>query len=173
MNENKPADDAHAQRRRRVLRGALSAPVVLTISNGAGAQMTSNRRCVAHQADNAATRTIAPGTTTTAAWVRVQLRKSGATYYVGYTEINARKHPSAPNVSWIQSGRFRVFNYGTNSIGPVDVTLSPAPPLTSPAQYAVLQIDRNGIIRTVGGNISTTTSMIAATCWASFRAGPL
>jgi hypothetical protein len=56
-------------------------------------------------------------------------------------------------------------------MGPPGIT-SPVPPLTSPAQYAVVQISQDGYIQTVGANIGTTTSMIYGTCWASFKFSP-
>jgi folate-dependent tRNA-U54 methylase TrmFO/GidA len=46
------------------------------------------------------------------------------------------------------------------------------PPLTSPAEYAVVQIRQDGYIQTVGANTGTTTSMIYGTCWASFKLAP-
>ncbi len=172
MNENKPANDAHAQRRRRVLRGAISAPVVLTISSGAGAQMASNLRCVAHQVTNPpGARTVAPGTGVPATVVRVQLRKSGSTYYVGGDELRPIARSSHPYVG-IASGEFRQFNMTSNTLmGPPGIT-SPVPPLTSPAEYAVVQIRQDGYIQTVGANTGTTTSMIYGTCWASFKLAP-
>lgn len=174
MNENKPADDAHAQRRRRVLRGALSAPVVLTISNGAGAQMSSNRRCVNSQVENPTSlpRTYSAGVSVPATVIRVRLYQSGANFYVRGTDIVNWAHASRP-VSWILHGQFRQFNPVSNTLmGPPNLTsISPAPVATSPAQWAVLQMDQLGNIDRVGLNNGTTTSMIAATCWNSFRAG--
>jgi hypothetical protein len=176
VNENKPADDAHAQRRRRVLRGALSAPVVLTISNGAGAQMTSNRRCVNSQVQNPTTlpRTYSSGVSVPATVIRVRLWRSGTNLFVRGTDIKFWEH-SSRLVSWISSGQFRKFNPVSQRLegGNLSPTLiSPAPVATSPAQWAVLQMDQLGNIVTVGLNNGVTTSMIAGTCWASFRMGP-
>lgn len=174
MNENKPADDAHAQRRRRVLRGAISAPVVLTISSGAGAQMTSNLRCVANQVTNPTSlpREYAAGTSVPATVVRVQLRVMAGVFYIAGTDVIARQHASRP-ITWITTGQYRRFTPASNTLaGPPNVSLGSVPPLTSPAQYVVVQMDQQGYIVSVGKATGTTTSMVGATCWNSFRAGP-
>lgn len=174
MNENKPADDAHAPRRRRVLRGAISAPVVLTISSGAGAQMTSNLRCVANQVENPTTlpRDMAAGGSVPSTVVRVQLRQVGTTYYVAGADVLALQHPSRP-ISWIGVGQYRRFNLTANTLqGPPNQTLASVPPLSNPPRFAVLQMDQQGYILSVGKSTGSTTSMVAATCWNSFRTGP-
>ncbi len=173
MNENKPADDAHAQRRRRVLRGALSAPVVLTISSGAGAQMTSNLRCVANQVATPANnlRTAPVVTAPTATYVNVRLFTSNGLFYISGSGIRNFQHPSRP-ISWIADGQWRQFDPATNALVGGNVIPSPTPVLVSPERRAAVQIDQAGYIRSVGVNSGTTTSMIAGTCWNSFRAGP-
>lgn len=175
MNENKPADEAHAQRRRRVLRGAISAPVVLTISSGAGAAMTSNLRCVNYQVNNAPLpRTYAAGTGVPSTVIRVQLyRDAGNTkrFFSG-TELQGLAHASRP-ASWISTGQWQEFDAVTNLRVGSPYVPSPTPVLTSPIEYANLQMDRDGYILSVGKNTSTSTSLIAATCWNSFRAGPV
>ena len=110
MNENKPADDAHAPRRRRVLRGAISAPVVLTISSGAGAQMTSSLRCVANQVQNPTTlpREVLSGGSVPSTVVRVQLRQAGSIFYVAGSDVIALQQMSRP-ISWIGVGEYRQF----------------------------------------------------------------
>lgn len=171
MNENKPADDAHAQRRRRVLRGALSAPVVLTISNGAGAQMTSNLRCVANQVNNPTSvpRTQAPSTTVPSNRVNVRLRLTGGKYYIRGSEVRALAHPARP-VNWIGASEYREFLLGSNSLTGPNVTLPSLPPVTN--RWVVLQMDQHGYITSAGVNNLSSTSMITGTCWTSFRLGP-
>lgn len=174
MNEKKPADDAHAQRRRRVLRGAISAPVVLTISNGAGAQMSSNRRCVANQVTNPTSlpREYGAGPGVPGTVIRVQLRELAGVLYVSGTDVIALQHPSRP-ITWISVGQYRRFTEASNTLaGPPNESLGSVPPLTSPAKYAVVQMDQQGYIVSVGKATGTTTSMVGATCWNSFRAGP-
>ena len=171
MNENKPADDAHAQRRRRVLRGALSAPVVLTISNGAGAQMTSNLRCVANQVNNPTSvpRTQLPSTTVPSNRVNVRLRLTGGKYYIVGSEVRALAHPARP-VTWIGNTEYREFVLASNSLTGLNVTLPSVPPVTN--RWVVLQMDQHGYITSAGVNTLTPSSMITGTCWTSFRLGP-
>ncbi len=170
VNENKPADDAHAQRRRRVLRGAISAPVVLTISNGAGAQMTSNLRCVANQVNNPTSlpREYGAGTGVPATVIRVQLWWALGKRWVAYSDLAPLQHPSRP-ISWISVGQYRQFDVTTNTLGTEVKTFSPAP--NRSVFYAVVQMDQHGYIVSVG-KATGTTSMVGATCWNSFRAGP-
>ncbi len=172
MNENKPADDAHAQRRRRVLRGALSAPVVLTISNGAGAQMASNLRCVANQVTTpvGGIRSVPVSTSLTSSYLRVKLYRATPTaglWYVSGTDIQNASQIGR-TVTWISIGQWWQFNPTTNlRVGASPVT-GISPTLTSPERWAVLQVDQNGDIVSVG-NHSASTSMVYQSCWNSFR----
>lgn len=172
MNESKPNTEAGVSRRRRVLRGAIAAPVMLTISSGASATMTSNMRCVAGQVNNPSTlpRTQAAGTGVPSSVIRLQLYVRSGKFYISGTELNTLAHASRP-VSWISNGQWQEFNPTTNLRVGTPVTLSPSPTVTSPVQYAVVQMDQNGYIMSVGANNATSTSMMAATCWNSFRAG--
>jgi hypothetical protein len=174
VNENKPADNAHAPRRRRVIRGAISAPVVLTISSGAGAQMTSSLRCVANQVQNPTTlpREVLSGGSVPSTVVRVQLRQVGSIFYVAGADLIALQQASRP-IGWIGVGEYRQFNLTSNTWqGPPKTTLPSIPPLSNPARFAVLQMDQQGFIMSVGKSTGSTTSMVAATCWNSFRLAP-
>ncbi len=173
MNENKPIADAHAQRRRRVLRGAISAPVVLTISSGASATMTSNMRCVANQVTNPqhGTRSVAVSTTTSTV-IRVPLYVGGGKHYIRGNDIVALQHSSRP-VTWIKTGEWWEFNPTANArVGTMAVTLSTTPSMTSPTQFVVLQMDQYGRIVSAGAH-SSSTAMVHGTCWNSFRAGAI
>jgi hypothetical protein len=175
VNESKPSTEPSPQRRRRLLRGALSAPVVLTISSGASATMTSNMRCVANQVNAPTTgRTYAAGTGVPSTVIRVQLYRNAAAtkHYISGTELGSLAHPSRP-VSWISNGQWQEFDPATNLRVGSPVTLSTSPTLTSPVKYANVQFDQLGYVMSVGKNTTTSTSMVAATCWNSFRAGPL
>ena len=171
MNENKPTADAHAQRRRRVLRGAISAPVVLTISSGASATMTSNMRCVANQVANPqhGVRSVAVSTATTSTAIRVPLYlASDGKRYIRGNDIVALAHPSRP-VTWIKTGEWWEFNVDANArVGASPVLLSTTPPASG--QFVVLQIDQFGRIASAGAH-SSTTAMVHGTCWNSFRSG--
>jgi hypothetical protein len=173
VNESKPNTEAGVSRRRRVLRGAIAAPVVLTVSSGASATMASNLRCVNNQVNNptSLTRTTPAGTGVPSTVIRVKLYSQGTKFYFSGTEVQGFAHPSRP-FSWILDGQWQEFNPTTNLHAATSpTTLTPAPTITSPVRYAVVQMDQNGNILRVGANTTTTTSMMAATCWNSFRAG--
>lgn len=185
MNENKPTADAHAQRRRRVLRGAISAPVVLTISSGASATMASNLRCVANQVNTPAhgVRSHASGATVTAGLVRVQLYSQTTSsgwpavtttrHYVKGSDLHAIGAPVRPP-TWITGGQWQQINLSTNALegSPVTMTTSPSP---LSGQFAVVQFDQNANILSVGADIVDSsgkrTSMVFASCWTSFKTG--
>jgi hypothetical protein len=171
VNETKPKVDAGTPQRRRVLRGVIAAPVVMTISSGAGAQMTSNLRCVANQVNNPTTlpRSYGAGSGVPATVIRVQLHYTGGKRYVAGSDLLALQHPSRP-ISWIGVGQYREFDSSTNTLAPPpNVTFNTVPPRS--AHYAVVQLDQHGYIVSVG-KATGTTSMVGATCWNSFRAGP-
>lgn len=174
MNESKPNTEAGVSRRRRVLRGAIAAPVVLTVSSGASATMASNLRCVNNQVNNptSLTRTTPAGTGVPSTVIRVPLYTNGTKFYFSGTDVQGFAHPSRP-FTWILVGQWQEFNVSGNvhTTGTSPVTMTPAPAITAPVRYAVLQMDQNGNILRVGANTTTTTSMMAATCWNSFRAG--
>lgn len=175
MNETKPSADTGQQKRRRVLRGVVAAPVVLTISSGASATMKSNMRCIANQVNNAGLpRTYGAGTGVPATVIRVQLYKNsaGTRFFFSGTELQGLAHPSRP-VSWISIGQWQEFSKSTNSHVGSPTTSPPTLSPCSPPEYANVQMDQNGYILSVGKNNSTTTSLMAGTCWNSFRAGPI
>lgn len=174
MNDTKPKLAADTPQRRRVLRGVIAAPVVLTISSGASATMTSNLRCVANQVNNPVSlpRTYGAGNSVPSTVIRVpiyRLTAGGALRYVSGTDICGLAHPNRP-VTWISNGQWRTFNVSTNTMG--DSNLSSPGTTTTTDMFATLQMDQSGYVMSVGKN-SASTSMLAATCWNSFRAGPI
>jgi hypothetical protein len=174
LNENKPQVDGGVQRRRRVLRGAISAPVVLTISSGASATMASNMRCVANQVTNPqnGTRSTAVSTALTSTTVRVPLYRTGdGKRYIRGSDIVSLAHASRP-VTWIKTGEWWEFNVNSNRRVGSAVMLATTPPLTSPVQYVVLQMNSQGQIVSAGVHTGST-AMVHGTCWNSFRSGAL
>ena len=174
MNETKPKVDAGTPQRRCVLRGVIAAPVVLTISSGASATMTSNLRCVANQVNHPTTlpRTYGAGSGVPSTVIRVPIYSftSGTTttYYVSGTEIRGLAHPNR-QVTWINNGQWRTFDVSANTMGTSNLG-SPGT-MNNTGMHATLQVDQSGFVMSVGKNDSTSTSMLAATCWNSFRAG--
>jgi hypothetical protein len=174
VNDTKPKVDAGTPQRRRVLRGVIAAPVVLTISSGASASMTSNLRCVANQVNNPTSlpRAYGAGNGVPSTVIRVpiyRLTAGGALRYVSGTDICGLAHPNRP-VTWISNGQWRTFDVATNTMG--STNLSSPGPTTATGMFATVQMDQSGYVMSVGKN-SASTSMLAATCWNSFRAGPI
>jgi hypothetical protein len=178
VNDLNSTSESNLTRRRKVLRGALSAPVVLTLSSGASATMSSNRRCLANQVTNPqhGIRAYATGASTIPSTViRVKLYVIAGTtpkYYVRGSEVTALAHPSRP-VTWISGTGWREFNPGTNMLVEPIVAPPSIPAETSPLQYVVVQMDQHGYIRSVGKNTTSDMSLVHGTCWNSFRAGPV
>lgn len=178
MNEPNPVSESSVSRRRKVLRGVLSAPVMLTLSSGASATMTSNRRCLANQVTNPkdGQRWHSAGASTIPSTViRLPLYVVAGTtpkYYVRGSEVTGLAHASRP-VTWISNGQWQEFSLGTNLRVGSPTTLPSTPPLTSPVQYVVVQMDQHGYIVSVGKNTTTDMSLVHGTCWNSFRAGPV
>jgi hypothetical protein len=167
--------DAGTSQRRRVLRGVIAAPVVLTISSGASATMSSNLRCVRNQVNNPTTlpRTYGAGSGIPSTVARVPIYKhtSGTTttHYIKGAEIRGWRHPS-DEMLWIADHHVRTFDVPTNTMGATN--LSAPSPLETTDMFATVQINQSGHVMSVGKNNSTSTSMLGATCWNSFRAGP-
>ncbi len=174
MNQSKPTSEVAAPKRRRLLRGALAAPVVLTVSNGAGATMNSNMRCVANQVVDGSVRTYPAGTGVPSTVIRVQLYRNTANdkRFISGTELQGLAHQSRP-VSWISNGQWQEFSTTNNMLVGTPHVPGTTPTITNPVEYANVQMDQHGYILAVGKNNSSSTSMMAATCWNSFRAGPV
>lgn len=137
--------------------------------------MTSNRRCLANQVTSPphGIRDYSAGASTVPASVlRLRLYRHGGKRYVRGSEIVALAHSSRP-VSWISIGEWQEFNVGTNLLEGSRMTLPSTPPLTSPLQYVVVQLDQLGNIVSVGKSTSTNMSLVQQSCWSSFRAGPV
>jgi hypothetical protein len=177
VNSPQPSSSVDLAKRRKLLRGAFSAPVILTVSTGAGATAASNMQCVRNQvtSPNPAVlpRSYAPGTSAPTSVVRVQLYTTGSgtsmKYYFRGTDIHNLAAPGK-SPTWISVGQFREFYFATglpatSNLGSLSATAS--------SSYASVQFDANGNIITVGKHTADTMSMVSGTCWNSFRGMPL
>lgn len=161
MNDQAKVTDARVSARRRLLRGAFSAPAVLTLYSGGAMAAASNQRCLVNQA--AAPIAAPPVSNAADTYLRVQLRVSGATYYVLGNSLPVNRILSLPTNSQAQ-----VFDIGLNKL-----TGSPiATPggLALAPKWAALRVNSSGVVQTVGNTNSNGTALFNS-CWNSFVLG--
>ena len=174
--------------RRRLIRGVLSAPALMTVCSGSAFAQASNMRCLA----NAATATTPPstwGTTLADAFLRVQLYKvttrkcnNGdnkceadveAFYVRGYDLRMYTRSATMPTDSqylnihpstYVTSGSPITFPFTVN--GRTTSFISETPVI----QYVAVRFDSTGTIVGVGvPGTSGQGGMVGTSCWASFK----
>ena len=182
--------------RRRLIRGVLSAPALMTVCSGSAFAQASNMRCLANAA-NATTPPADWGRTAPDTYLRVRLYKVKTrtcnngnnncdvdvnTFYIKGADLSMyQRSASMPtNIQYLQINPTTYVTIG----GPV----SP-PPATSTAngrttiivsedyvnQYVAVRFDSTGVIVGVGVPGSAGQGgMVGTSCWASFSPpGPL
>ena len=180
--------------RRRLIRGALSAPALMTVCSGSAFAQASKMRCLANAA-NATTPPAAWGTTAPDTFLRVQLYKVTTrrcnnadnncavvdTHYIKGADLSLYTRSAAmPN-----NTQYLQINPGTYvTIGsPVN-----PPPATSTDkgftttivsegyvnQYVAVRFDSSGVIVGVGvPGSGGQGGMVGMSCWASFSPPPV
>ena len=167
--------------RRRLIRGALSAPALMTVCSGSAFAQASNMRCLANAA-NAATPPAAWGTTGTDTFLRVPLYK---------VETLEKCNPVGKNCEAVQKFYVKGSDLGSMARGPgmpsntqylrIDPSSyatigSPVDPITAPptigsqayvSQYVALRTDATGQI--VGIGSVGQGGMVGMSCWTSLR----
>lgn len=168
---DKPTPSPQASARRRLLRGAFSAPAVLTLYSGSAMATKSNERCLINQTKDVA---VTPSPSTDAdRWFRVQLRKEAGknVYWVFSNDLPANRsimttHSRAQKFG-VESSQTSKFNrlYGDETSTLPDASLE-----YLPKRYAALRVDHTG--KVVGIGISGSGgSAIGQSCWNSFKLG--
>lgn len=155
--------------RRRLIRGAFTAPVALTLCSGAAIATTSNSRCISNQAATPALPTsIGPADT----WLRVPVYlitgSSPAQYWVRGSDIVALRGTKVSITSYIGTGQFQAtFSpFTIQGTAPANLSATAAPGL-----LAFVRVDTLGnIVGLAGFNATAGQTAIAQTCWASFKA---
>ena len=160
---DKPTPSPQASARRRLLRGAFSAPAVLTLYSGSAMATSSNLRCIRPTHDtppvSSDDRTKYAGAT----WMRVRLRidYSGgqARYWVAGSDLPDafRKTGTRP-----AKGTFHRYHISTNTM---ETSSSNVHPQSYADKYAVIRVDKDGKIETVGHSHLGTP--VSASCWNS------
>ncbi len=163
--------------RRKLVRGVFAAPAVLTVSSGASASVKSNMRCVNNQVTNTAIvpkSYLAGDNSVPATAIRIKLYEKGSKYFFSGTELVGLAHPSRA-VSWLSVGQWHEFDWALQSktgapLSGSDLLVSGC---THNGKYVNVLMDQQGYIVGVGKHLSGSNSMMVATCWNSFRAGPV
>lgn len=174
------------QLRRKLVRGVFSAPAVMTVCSGSAFAAASNpMRCVANHVNgtNPKKSAIAPSgsmvsSTAPDSVLRVQLKKKTISpgvykYYVTESSLSAFKRGTA--TVFVGTGYFREVDIaaGSGAGGPIGADLSDPFSTSDSGKWVVVQFDATGNIKSVGANLtgSTTTSMVGGSCWTSVVVG--
>ncbi len=166
---DKPTPSPQASARRRLLRGAFSAPAVLTLYSGSAMATKSNERCLINQTNHKA---VVPSPSTEAdRWFRVQLRKESnkSVYWVFSNDLPLNR---SILVGANQAQKFGVDSTKTGFnrlIGSATSTLPHASLHDTPKRYAALRVDHTGMV--VGIGSGSEGSAIGQSCWNSFKLG--
>lgn len=170
MND-KPTPSPQASARRRLLRGAFSAPAVLTLYSGSAMATKSNERCLINQTTHTA---VTPAPSTDAdKWFRVQLRKESGedVYWVFSNDLPLNR---SILVGANQAQEFGVDSSKTSFnklIGTSPTTSLPNASLhDTPKRYAALRVDHTGMVVGIGTS-GSGGSAIGQSCWNSFKLG--
>jgi hypothetical protein len=164
--------DHQTNARRRLLRGAFSAPVIMTVPTGSALAGSSNLRCIAKQGD------FFPEVSTSRTegnYFRIEVKKIGSKLYVLGVDIKDDIRSVVKTV-YMSTAEVHEFNPDTNRT----VTLLPvAQPNATPnslqtPQWAALRFDENGNVVGVGKPpVPNTGWGVTGSCWGSFVKPPV
>lgn len=163
-----PAGTAVTAARRRLLRGAFSAPAALTLCSGAAIATTSNSRCVSSQAAAPVLpANIAPADT----WLRVPvyaITTALTECWVRGSDIVALRGTKVSITSYITMTEFQATFSPFTKQGSAPANLSAS---AVPNKFAFVRVDTLGnIVGLAGFGATAGQTAIAQTCWASFKA---
>lgn len=175
MNDQ-PTPSPQASARRRLLRGAFSAPAVLTLYSGSALATKSNERCLKNQTASPA---IVPTPKNSQDnWYRCQLRKEvGKNRYWLFsndlpTERTILTFANQAQCFGANSSSNGDKDYVFNALyGPVKDTskIGTCSKSESPLRWVALKVDDKG--KVVGVGKTGGGSAISQSCWNSFKLG--
>ena len=154
--------------RRRLIRGAFTAPAALTLCSGGAFAAASTSQCVATQVGNPALSPPSPAVGPADAWLRVNVYQvtgsSPAQFWIKGSDVNALKGTKVISV-YITPSEFQLTTAPfTKQVG-APANLSSTASTTS---FALVRVDVNGNITGIAG-FNTGSPPIQATCWSSFK----
>jgi hypothetical protein len=178
---DKPTPSPQASARRRLLRGAFSAPAVLTLYSGSAMATKSHERCLKNVIGN---NPGIPGPSSKEdGWYRCELRKRTTTidsksvteYWLFSNDLavvaTKRSILTYPN----QAQRFGVTHTGDSKFvanalyRSVRDTSGLQGPFSMAGKYVALKVDDTGTV--VGVGHSGTGTAVSQSCWNSFKMG--
>ena len=177
--------------RRRLIRGALSAPALMTVCSGSAFAQASNMRCLA----NAAAATTPPaawGTNSADAFLRVRLymvttrrcndttsacEADVQTHYIKGADLSMYTRSSAmpSNLQYLKIDPVTYTTVGSPISPPISPSINNGHTTTIVSeayvnQYVAVRFDSTGMIVGVGvPGTGGQGGMVGASCWASFR----
>ena len=154
--------------RRRLIRGAFTAPVALTLCSGAAIATTSNSRCISSQAATPfLPANIGPADT----WLRVPvypITTAPTQYWVRGSDVVALRGTKTSISTYISTTEFQpTFSpFTKQGTAPANLSATAAPNL-----FAFVRVDNLGnIVGLAGFGATSGQTAIAQTCWTSFKA---
>lgn len=154
--------------RRKLLRGAMAVPAVLTVCSGSALATSSFKRCLRNANEHPVTGSITPMANTdnlvrVALWERPK-SGGGKTYYVRGSSF---PHDTAVGSAVPGQGQWQQFNVGTNElVANTRTSQQPSNVTQSTDKWVAVRYDVDGTIVGVGKSGSGTA--IGTSCWTSF-----
>lgn len=172
MNTPQQKPTSRQAARRKLLRGAFSAPAVMTLYSGNALAAGSSLRCLTNQVNGANTTKTVAVSSSLDTWLRVPLYTTGSspnfTYYIKGSDVTAFQRPG--KACFISSTQSQQFNPATNAqVGSCLAGLPAGLSSGNCGQYVAVRFDASGNI-TGCGTGGTGTSAMPGTCWASAAA---
>jgi hypothetical protein len=169
-----------ASARRRLIRGTFAAPAVLALHSG-GALAATSLSCLARQVPSNTTQVVVNFVETPPAWLRVQLWAffNGSTVKSNAYWIRGADLPVVPGQTNFLSGT-EYWQFDTTNNVLTGPKLSSQPTVSgggftwqAVSKYVSLRVASGGAILSAGATtVSTQTSAVSYSCWASFITSP-
>lgn len=185
MEHSDLSNPQKASARRRLIRGAFSAPALMTVCTGSAFAQASNLRCLANAANHTGTPPAAWGITTTNvggdSFLRARLWKvttrtcttatppvctDRATFYVKGSDLSGY----SGGASILSNTQYLEINPGTyvTAASPVNPPGAPTVIVGTPGyvnQYVAVRFNASGML--VGVGPGNTGGMVGMSCWTS------
>ncbi len=166
MNNESQKAIAPSNARRRLVRGAFSAPALLTLCSGsalAAASLTCRTKAISDQATVPASATVP----TTGNWLRVQAYKKNGVYFISGDDVSNLAGTLGGSSYLTRTQWQRV---STSPFNIKEATAFSSLPLVDPGNYVAVKINATGSIVGFSGSTGSGVSnsaMMSIGCWSS------
>ncbi len=166
MNNDSQKANAPSSARRRLVRGAFSAPAVLTLYSGsalATASLTCRTKAFADQATVPISGVTVP---TTGIWLRVQAYKRGTIYYIKGSDVKAlaTSLPGGTGSSYLSVSLWQDV---TTSGYPTVASFVNPQPVADAGKFVAMKINAAGGVVGFSGSSASNYAMMSIGCWSS------